>query len=299
MKLSCNIISDLLPLYVEGLASEDSRKAVEEHIATCSDCRKNLEAMRKQENSITIEDIPLRKVKAALEKQRFKAIALTAVLVLALAVSVIAYLTTPEYLPYSENMFSFSEKDDGTIIVTVNEAISGYYVDEYFDSDSTSTYTYNISVWKYQFGKKSVGQSIVLKPVNTNNVAVFYHTDGAEDTFVYGYNPDPNRGVITLPRLVLGYYAFIAVALIIILGVLLLRFRKDTKAKRVLEYLIGIPVAYLIGHLCIKGFTTTTYSVTRDLFAILAVAVLLYCALLLTVGLIRKKKGPSRGRQTV
>jgi hypothetical protein len=290
MKLSCKIISDLLPLYVEDLASEDSRKAVEEHIATCSACRKNLEDMRKQEDSITIEDIPLKKVKATLQKQRLKAIALTAVLVLALAVSIIAFLTTPEYLPYSDNMFTFSENEDGTIIVTVNKAISGYDVDEYFDPDNTSVYIYNISVWKYQFGKRSVGQNIVLKPANAENAAVFYHTDGAEDTFVYGYNPDPDRGIITLPRLVLGYYIFIAIMLIMILGVLLLSFRKDTKAKRVLEYIIGIPAAYLIGHLCIKGFTTTTYSVTRDLFAIMTVAVLLYCALLLTVGLIRKKK---------
>ncbi|CEO87836.1 zf-HC2 domain-containing protein [Syntrophaceticus schinkii] len=290
MKLSCKIISDLLPLYVEDLASEDSRKAVEEHIATCSACRKNLEDMRKQEDSITIEDIPLKKVKATLQKQRLKAIALTAVLVLALAVSIIAFLTTPEYLPYSDNMFTFSENEDGTIIVTVNKAISGYDVDEYFDPDNTSVYIYNISVWKYQFGKRSVGQNIVLKPANAENAAVFYHTDGAEDTFVYGYNPDPDRGIITLPRLVLGYYIFIAIMLIMILGVLLLSFRKDTKAKRVLEYIIGIPAAYLIGHLCIKGFTTTTYSVTRDLFAIMTVAVLLYCALLLTAGLIRKKK---------
>jgi hypothetical protein len=290
MKLSCKIISDLLPLYVEDLASEDSRKAVEEHIATCSACRKNLEDMRKQEDSITIEDIPLKKVKATLQKQRLKAIALTAVLVLALAVSIIAFLTTPEYLPYSDNMFTFSENEDGTIIVTVNKAISGYDVDEYFDPDNTSVYIYNISVWKYQFGKRSVGQNIVLKPANAENAAVFYHTDGAEDTFVYGYNPDPDRGIITLPRLVLDYYIFIAITLIMILGVLLLSFRKDTKAKRVLEYIIGIPAAYLIGHLCIKGFTTTTYSVTRDLFAIMTVAVLLYCALLLTVGLIRKKK---------
>jgi tetratricopeptide (TPR) repeat protein len=284
MKLSCKIISDLLPLYVEDLASEDSRKAVEEHIATCSACRKNLEDMRKQEDSITIEDIPLKKVKATLQKQRLKAIALTAVLVLALAVSIIAFLTTPEYLPYSDNMFTFSENEDGTIIVTVNKAISGYDVDEYFDPDNTSVYIYNISVWKYQFGKRSVGQNIVLKPANAENAAVFYHTDGAEDTFVYGYNPDPDRGIITLPRLVLDYYIFIAIMLIMILGVLLLSFRKDTKAKRVLEYIIGIPAAYLIGHLCIKGFTTTTYSVTRDLFAIMTVAVLLYCALEINQG---------------
>ena len=32
MKMSCNIIEDLLPLYVVDLVSEDSRKLVEEHL---------------------------------------------------------------------------------------------------------------------------------------------------------------------------------------------------------------------------------------------------------------------------
>ncbi|MGB4429740.1 MAG: zf-HC2 domain-containing protein, partial [Thermacetogeniaceae bacterium] len=132
MKISCDIINDLLPLYVEGLASEDTRKAVEEHVTACSSCRKNLEKMRKPEQNASVDGIPIKKVKAALQRQRLKGIALTAVIILILAVSVIAYFTTPEYLPYSENMFSFSEKEDGTIIVTVNEAISGYDVDGYY-----------------------------------------------------------------------------------------------------------------------------------------------------------------------
>src|SRR5690606_17507675 len=112
-----------------------TRKAVEEHIAACYACRKNLEKMSKPEKKAAVEDIPVKKVKAALQRQRLKAIALTAVIILILAVSAIAYLTTPEYLPYSENMFSFSEKEDGTIIVTVNEAISGYDVDGHYDFD--------------------------------------------------------------------------------------------------------------------------------------------------------------------
>ncbi len=95
MKLSCNIIRDLLPLYVEGLASEDTRKAVEEHIAACSACRKNLEKMSKPERKAAVEDIPVKKVKAALQRQRLKAIALTAIIILILAVSAIAYLTMP------------------------------------------------------------------------------------------------------------------------------------------------------------------------------------------------------------
>lgn len=39
MKLSCEIIQDLLPLYEEKLCSEASREAVEEHLKECSICR--------------------------------------------------------------------------------------------------------------------------------------------------------------------------------------------------------------------------------------------------------------------
>ena len=34
MKLSCDIIRDLMPLYAEELASEDSQAAVREHLET-------------------------------------------------------------------------------------------------------------------------------------------------------------------------------------------------------------------------------------------------------------------------
>ena len=32
MKITCNIIEDLLPLYVDDMVSEDSRQLVEEHL---------------------------------------------------------------------------------------------------------------------------------------------------------------------------------------------------------------------------------------------------------------------------
>ena len=39
MKISCNIIEDLLPLYVDDMVSEDSRQLVEEHLKVCPTCR--------------------------------------------------------------------------------------------------------------------------------------------------------------------------------------------------------------------------------------------------------------------
>jgi len=45
MKITCEIIKDLLPLYYDEVCSEDSKKLVEEHLDVCADCRKELEYM--------------------------------------------------------------------------------------------------------------------------------------------------------------------------------------------------------------------------------------------------------------
>ena len=52
MKISCNIIEDLLPLYVDDMVSEDSRQLVEEHLKECPSCRKMQEEMMR-ENRLT------------------------------------------------------------------------------------------------------------------------------------------------------------------------------------------------------------------------------------------------------
>ena len=46
MKVSCEIIRDLLPLYLDGVCSNDSKAAIEEHIAACDGCRAELQAMQ-------------------------------------------------------------------------------------------------------------------------------------------------------------------------------------------------------------------------------------------------------------
>ena len=43
---SCDVILDLLPLYVDGVCSEESSKFVEEHISKCESCKNLLENMK-------------------------------------------------------------------------------------------------------------------------------------------------------------------------------------------------------------------------------------------------------------
>lgn len=39
MKITCNVIRDLIPAYVDDALSEDSRALVDEHLGECEECR--------------------------------------------------------------------------------------------------------------------------------------------------------------------------------------------------------------------------------------------------------------------
>lgn len=45
-KINCNIIRDILPLYVDGVVSADTSALVEEHMTECEDCRQEAERMK-------------------------------------------------------------------------------------------------------------------------------------------------------------------------------------------------------------------------------------------------------------
>lgn len=56
--ISCDIIQDLLPSYVEGIISNESKDLIESHINTCSNCKKEFENM-----SLLIEIEPIEEKK--------------------------------------------------------------------------------------------------------------------------------------------------------------------------------------------------------------------------------------------
>ena len=48
-KLPCDVVQDLLPLYVDGVCSADSRQLVDAHLAECDDCRRVLADLQESE----------------------------------------------------------------------------------------------------------------------------------------------------------------------------------------------------------------------------------------------------------
>ena len=117
-KISCNIIGDLLPLYVDGAVSEDTKKLVEEHLAECEECKKAAEEMGKElvlpvhETVRAAETSFLQKMKKTWQKRRIR----TAVISVAVTAGVIlgSYmaLTIPQWIiPYKPVDFSVAVED--------------------------------------------------------------------------------------------------------------------------------------------------------------------------------------------
>lgn len=73
-KLNCDIIKDLLPLYVDGVVSESSEAEIRRHLEQCASCRKEYQDMTAELIVPTSEQIqqestiPLRKMKTKLKR---------------------------------------------------------------------------------------------------------------------------------------------------------------------------------------------------------------------------------------
>ena len=119
-KINCNVIGDLLPLYVDGAVSEDTKKLVEEHLAECADCKKAAEDMEKElvlpvhETVAAAETSFLQKMKKTWKKGRMR----TAVVILGSYMA----LTFPQWMiPYEPENFSVAVEDGQVCVYYTGE----------------------------------------------------------------------------------------------------------------------------------------------------------------------------------
>lgn len=301
MKVTCNVIRDILPLYVENMASADTRKMVEEHTGSCERCRKQLDEMSIPHNLPADTDTaPLRKLKATLRKNKIQTIIFSVMFTLAAAVVVIAFLTAPRY-SYSEHTVTIKENADGAVLAIFSDEVSGYHIHHYL-ADKGPGYVYHITVWNSiwsRYIRKNPANNTVLNPDGKTVASVYYYmpyrsgdilTAGDSDILIYGIDQNPGGGVQTLPRLFLTWYASFAALFAIICGIAMYLFRRHEKARSMILKILLLPVAYLLGNLCIKGFYLPSYSAIRDFYAILLVTIPLYIVLLSATYLIKEFK---------
>lgn len=116
MKLDCEVIRDLLPLYAEHMASPASTALVEEHLQECEACRAELEQMQLP---VPVQpepqpDAPLLGIRTALRKKRIltAAAAVLAVLCAVVLVFWMGNLSTP-VTAEEAGIWLYNKKEDG------------------------------------------------------------------------------------------------------------------------------------------------------------------------------------------
>lgn len=303
MSNKCNLIKDILPLYVEDMVSTDGREFVSKHLEHCAECRAEFERMQKATKFIPDTDpdtdiVPLKRVKRDLFIKRLQTICFTAILACAIVMIVFGILTSPKFYPYSDSLLNVVDGPDGSVIITFDGEVTGYSCNEVFDVE-TGTEIYLINAWTTTWDLYSSNrgkQNVVIPFEQETKIQIFYaQNDGSEDVLIYGPNENMGENGVTLPRLILMPYfllAFLALAILAILRVLL----RNTQAIIVwIDRAIPFPISYMAAQLCTKGFNFTTYSSQRDFCIIILVAMLLYFAILTGKSLYKAKLNTSRG----
>lgn len=324
MKNECGIIRDLLPLYTENIASPETVEFVEAHLETCEACRGEYERM-KESGAIGAETVqtdtnaaPLLELRRKMRVKRIQTVAVTALLVIALLVSVFAFLTAPEYIPYSMDAITVNEggalimstivtDSDGRVTydlhtgkpqyveVSFSRDIEGYNFDYYYETDDSGHKYYHISaytsIWYKWF---SASAHRILGPFvpeeDPSLITIYYASNnGRNDVCIYG-EPLEGAGTRSLPRLTLGYYLTISVALFAILLAARVIFRKKDTIKVWIERIMLYPLSYAIAHLLVMGFGYVTYSMERDFSLIVSISLLLWCGMLFAHSVFKTRK---------
>lgn len=332
MNKDCSIVQDLLPLYAEDMLREGTKEYVDGHLAQCEACRAELAALKADVTPAPVNAQPLRSLKKQLRRKKFTAVLLAVTLALTLATAGFAYLTAPQYLPYSETEWTVARADgavtaegladlSGVESISVNllTPVSGAKVTSTQEPDSGKT-VYFITAWRtpldtwrgafdkignapnahsandrtqreadaLQGALSKVESARTLFTLDTANCAAVYYSpnNGQDDVLLCGSR---DGGIISLPRLALGYYVLLSLALFIPLSIAFFLCRRK-KAGKALGHLALIPACYLVGHLLVKGFVTTSYQMQRDFSLIVLTGALLYAAALLAGDLLRRRR---------
>ena len=173
MKIKCNVIKDLLPLYAEKLTSEDSDKLIAEHISSCSDCKNEYEKMtEKMELPTDINDI--NNLKKARRKDRINLI--IGIVATILFISLVFVLVKP-YFPYlyGGDRITLSirgEIDDEKIHIN-QEDVTCKYENSPQKISFEETDKYIISTKGDEYG----GYQFTICADNNNIVIDFIHTN--------------------------------------------------------------------------------------------------------------------------
>ena len=295
MKNECSIVKDILPLYVEGLISDETKEFVEEHLASCSECKDEADKISKPAALPSdVSAVPLITINKQLKAQRIKTSVFAVAVVAAIIISLFSYLTAPQFIPYEDKPVSITEAENGALLCTFSGAVDGYHIN-LRESMNSGGSEYEItawySLWERFFSKQKISESLYFEMTKDSPISAYYiQNNGEDDVLIYGEALDQEGMRVTLPRLFLNFYFYLSLAAAIVLTIIACAKRKNKKIRNLLTKLIPLPLSYALATVLITGFPATSYSGQRDFALIALTTIFIYLAAYMIVSINLSKK---------
>lgn len=123
MDIKCDVINDLLPLYVDEVISEASRELVENHILECDYCKATLRNMKEEiklpvNQELRMEETrAFKSLKKIVSNWKFLTGIIATVSIVMILILTTLYMTSKTLeIPYQQDNITFEHREDGYYI---------------------------------------------------------------------------------------------------------------------------------------------------------------------------------------
>lgn len=182
MKYDCDIVKDLMPLYIDDLLSDNSKKFVEDHINSCGYCRSYYEKLSKEikipvSKESRISDLkPLKYLKENLSRKIIKKV-LSLILVVGLCIGsfLFTYLyklpVNPQKVEFYENgnYLKMKYQEKGDILFSAGNA---------WQNDGTWTVNFSQTPWERYIAPLYKKEQYVFDFMQLDMVDKVYDSNG-------------------------------------------------------------------------------------------------------------------------
>ncbi len=278
MKITCEIIRDLLPLYAEELASPDSRVLVEEHTAQCPACKRQLDELRTPTPAAPAA--PMTTVNRLLRRRTLLWCVLVGCLVAALALGVLGRMTSGQLIyDIDTELLCARDLESGIPYVRVGKTAPlgidyrTYTVTGQDGAPSVMVIDAYTSPWLQAVARDRRGQAYYAESAEIEIICFRLPSGDLQQL----YGPEVTFGMQLLRKLTLNYYFLGALVLSVIFAALWLWLRRLGHGKPVLLCLLAC-LSYLLAQLLVKGIGGASDFLLQDLTFILLSAASLWCA---------------------
>ena len=188
--MNCNVIKDLLPLYVDNVCSNETKKLIEEHLKKCKDCEQELTLLKANIKTNAIdEEKSIKNFKKKLNIKIIKKVTMIIFFLIITIIPIALYYQHKSWLYYNY-LYTYDYNEDMRLFAFVNNKSWNFQLIKPQDIIMGGQIYYKIIkkdnkdllflTNKYTLSNQKYGGCPVLeldyKNLNPNNIEVYYTT---------------------------------------------------------------------------------------------------------------------------